>query len=161
MRGKGKGSKKAKGAKASKTTENTTVGAKYSVWHKGSDDGSTPSSSDSEHETGRNTRKQAIMTDFYIDLKELQRKYYMHLRASIVLYMDEPAKNFYDAILAQEDAKKKLPMSEKYLPDKRITWQWIKNMIYTKMCRRTNDSYFYRPLMTRTNKHATRGAISS
>ena len=56
----------------------------------------------------------------------------MYLRASIVLYMDEPAKNFYDTILAQEDAKKKLSMSEKYLPDKRITWQWIKKMIYSK-----------------------------
>ena len=70
------------------------------------------------------------------------------MRASIVWYMDEPARNYYNTVMAQKDAEMGLSHQVKYLPGKRITWKWIKKMILTKMCRRTNGNYFYRPLMT-------------
>jgi len=72
----------------------------------------------------------------------------MYMRASIVKYMDEPAKDFYNTVMAEEDSKRNLAIKDKYQPGKRISWKWIKNMICAKMCRRTNGSYFYRPLMT-------------
>ena len=62
--------------------------------------------------------------------------------------MDDDGKNFYRTTLMQEDTSKKLPMSEKYLPGKRIPWEWIKDMIYTKMCCQTNGSYFYKTMLT-------------
>ena len=106
------------------------------------------SSSGDEAAAKKSSQKKPVKTTFYTDLQQLQKRYYLHLRASIVKYMDEPAKNFYNTVMAQEDAKRDLSRADKYAPGKRISWKWIKKMIYTKMCRRTNGSYFYRPLMT-------------
>ena len=69
-----------------------------------------------------------VMTTFYKDLQTLQKRYYMHLRASIVLYMDDKARDYYITRIQQEDIRKDLPMSSKYEPGQRISWQWIKNM---------------------------------
>ena len=123
-----------------------TPAGKYSEYHKpGSGSGS---GSDSDNESVASTRKQAVKTTFYQDLQVLQKNYYMLLRGSIPLYMDDDGKKFYRTIMMQEDTAKDLTMDEKYLPGKRITWEWIKNMIYTKMCCRTNGNYFYSPLLT-------------
>ena len=42
--------------------------------------------SDSEN---KSVKKVPVMTTFYKDLQTLQKRYYIHLRASIVLYMDD------------------------------------------------------------------------
>jgi hypothetical protein len=134
------------GAPASDSDETSVSkdpdGSKYSEHHgPGTDD-------DSDFESGSSTRKQAVKTTFYQDLQVLQKNYYMLLRGSIPLYMDDDGKKFYRTIMMQEDTTKDLSMDEKYLPGKRITWEWIKEMIYTKMCCRTNGNYFYSPLLT-------------
>ena len=71
----------------------------------------------------------------------------MYLRAGIVLFMDADAQRYYKTVIAQEDKSRNLPMAEKYKPGKRIPWEWIQNMICTKMCCHTNGNYFYKPLM--------------
>ena len=78
----------------------------------------------------------------------MQKNYYMFLRASIALYMDDDAQAYYKTILSQEDKRKGLPLEEKYLPGKRIPWKTITEWIYTKMCCHTNGNYYYKTLMT-------------
>ena len=102
---------------------------------------------DSDFDT-TTTRKQAIMTSFCRDLRVIQKSYYMFLRGSIPLYMDDGGQKFYKTMLLQEDANRDLSMAEKYMPGKRIPWKWIKEMIYTKMSCRTNGNYFYKPMLT-------------
>ena len=124
-------------ASASKTPAD-----KYSEHHgSGTDD-------DSDFDSGPSTRKQAVKTTFYQDLQVLQKNYYMFLRGSIPLYMDDDGKKFYRTVMMQEDAVKDLSMEDKYLPDHRIKWEGIKQMIYNRMCCHTLGSYFYSSLLT-------------
>ena len=75
---------------------------------------------DSEPET-KSVKKVPVMTTFYKDLQTLQKRYYMYLRASIVLYMDDKARDYYITRIQQEDIRKDLPMASKYEPGQRIS----------------------------------------
>ena len=55
--------------------------------------------------------------------------------------------------MAQEDRERDLPIAEKHLPEKRISWEWIKEQIFTQMCCFTNGNYFYKTLMTLYRKN--------
>ena len=65
----------------------------------------------------------------------------MYMCASIVRYMDEPVRNYYNTVMAQKDTEMNLSYQDKYLPGKRIPWSWITEMILNKMCRRTNGNH--------------------
>ena len=121
------------GSSLTPSTVSTVSGRTHVVWGSAGS-GSTP--------------RQARPTSFYTDLQRLQRDYYMYLRAGIVLFMDADAQRYYKTVIAQEDKNRNLPMAEKYKPGKRIPWEWIQNIICTKMCCHTNGNYFYKPLMT-------------
>ena len=84
-------------------------------------------------------RKIPVQTEFYTDLQAMQEKYYMYLRASVVLYMDDRAKEHYKTVLAQADIVLSLPMDQKYSPGKRISWKKIKNLILNDICRETHQ----------------------
>ena len=113
----------------------------HTTWSSGSESTPAPASAKA------GTAKKAMKTTFYNDLQNLQKKYYMFLRASVILYMDDDAQRVYKTILAEKDKDMNLPMAKKYEPKHRIKWEWIKNQIYTQMCCSTNGNYYYKTLM--------------
>ena len=54
--------------------------------------------------------------------------------------MDDDAQKVYKTIMAQENRERDLPIAEKYLSEKRIAWEWVKEQILTQMCCHTNDN---------------------
>ena len=92
--------------------------------------------------------KQPVKTLFYRDLEAMQRNYYKYLRASIVLYMDDAAKDLYNTFIDKADDRLNLSKEEKYLPGKRISWKDIKEFILEEICVDTLGNYYYRPLLT-------------
>ena len=129
----------------------TAGGGTHTTWETASERGDSSAAAQIAPSSG--THKKAIQTAFYIDLQKLQKNYYMYLRASIPLFMDDDAQKVYKTILAQEDRERDLPIAEKYLPEKHISWEWIKEQIFTQMCCFTNGNYFYKTLMTLYRKN--------
>ena len=86
----------AAGASSKGASKKKSKSPKSSKARSSKDSGKEPE----EDQAVSKTRKKMVITGFYRDLKEIQKKYYMHLRASIVRYMDEPAKNFYKTKMA-------------------------------------------------------------
>ena len=92
--------------------------------------------------------KTPVMTTFYRDLQALQKQYYMFMRASIVLHMDDGALEFFNTTIDQLEDSMNLSDDEKYEPGKRISWKDIKKVILEDICVDVNGNFYYRPLLT-------------
>ena len=137
--GKGKGKSKSKKSKSK---------SKKKARKSKRDSASATDTDGSSDEESPSTTKKPVPTGFYADLQTLQERYYMHMRASLPLHMNDPAKNYYHTVLAREDLARNLAPSEKYKQGRRIPWEWIKNMVYDDICCPTNGNYYTRPMLT-------------
>ena len=85
------------GVTLSSSSVSTAGGGTHTTWSSGSESTPAPASAKA------GTAKKAMKTTFYNDLQNLQKKYYMFLRASVILYMDDDAQRVYKTILAEKD----------------------------------------------------------
>ena len=142
---KGKKHKKSKKGKKKQKKDTSSESGEESSSSAASADGASVVSS------GRGATKSyktPVMTTFYRDLQALQKQYYMYMRASIVLHMDDGALEFFNTTIDQLEDSKNLSDEEKYEPGKRISWKDIKKIILEDICVDVNGNFYYRPLLT-------------
>ena len=99
---------------------------------------------DSDEEDSTPHRK----TQYMLDLEAYQLRIYKHMRASLTLFMDEPAKNKFETwISSQEVDLTPYQRSQRMERHERIPWKRIKNFVLDHICSVTLGSFHFKPLL--------------
>ena len=94
----------------------------------------------------------AVKTTFHRTLDMLWLEYYMILRSSLRLWMDNDACDSLRRAIADRESKKKITDADMLTKGKRITWDWIKQHVYDHICILATGDYHYMPLMITSRK---------
>ena len=93
-----------------------------------------------------------VKSALYLTYDTLTAEYYKYLRASIVKYMDQDAKDTLANLIEQEEEKREIPFKTRVDPGTRLPWAWIEATIHCKLCTQTLGSYYFRSLLTMQRK---------
>jgi len=93
-----------------------------------------------------------VKSALYLAYDVLSADYYKYLRASIIRYMDQDAKDTLNNLIENEEQKRKIPFETRADPGIRLPWAWIEGTIHCKLCTQTLGNYYFRSLLTMQRK---------